>query len=283
MHIFTKIALLRAFLKEIKAQNKLIGFVPTMGALHNGHLSLIAESRLKTEITVCSIFVNPTQFSSETDLEKYPQNISSDSELLQKAGCDVLFCPDVSEMYPDKPAIEMRFKVLDQVQEGVHRLGHFNGVALIVTKLFHIVSPDFAFFGQKDLQQCLIIRQLVNELNFDIRIAIIPTVRESDGLAMSSRNQRLNTDERKRAISLFKALTFAREALLKREAWSEIMKQVNLIFEKHQTIPEYFELVDSSNLSLIVDYTQVEHPVICVSALVGEIRLIDNIFIHENS
>jgi pantoate--beta-alanine ligase len=281
MHIFKEIAPLKAFLAQIKAHNKLIGFVPTMGALHKGHLTLIAESLQKTDITVCSIFVNPAQFTNSTDLQKYPRNLSRDIEQLNKAGCDVLFCPDDLELYPHLPNIEISFKQLDRVLEGHGRPGHFSGVALIISKLFHIVLPDIAFFGQKDLQQCLIIKQLVQELNFDVHIRIVLTVRENDGLAMSSRNLRLNAEERIRAVTLFKALTLAKHELLEGKDWKEVKQQAILLFLAQHIKLEYFELVDFTNLEPISALTKAEHPVICVAAFVGEIRLIDNVFVKE--
>jgi len=281
MYIFKEIAPLKAFLAQIKAQHKLIGFVPTMGALHKGHLTLIAESLQKTDITVCSIFVNPAQFNNSADLQKYPRNLSQDIEQLEKTGCDVLFCPEEFELYPHLPNIEITFKHLDRVLEGIGRPGHFSGVALIISKLFHIVLPDIAFFGQKDLQQCLIIKQLVLELNFDVHIRIVPTVRENDGLAMSSRNLRLNAEERIRALTLYKALTLAKNDLLQGKEWEEVKQQASLLFNRQHIKLEYFELVDFTTLESISAITKAAQPVVCVAAFVGEIRLIDNLFVKE--
>ena len=281
MQIFREIAPLRAFLIELKAPDKLIGFVPTMGALHAGHSALINASQQKTNFTVCSIYVNPTQFNNRSDLENYPRTLDADIKTLADAGCDVLFCPSDTELYAEQPSISIGFSGLDLILEGKHRPGHFSGVALIVSKLFHIISPDWAFFGQKDLQQCLIIQKLVNDLNFNINISIVPTVREFDGLAMSSRNMRLNNEERIRATTLFQGLSFAKDALLNGKEFFEIKKAVQDICSNQQVELEYFELLEFSGLVPVDSIQKASEPVLCIAAYVGEVRLIDNMFVKN--
>ena len=201
MHIFKEIKPLRAFLNQKRAEQESIGLVPTMGALHRGHLALIQASKAENKLTVCSIYVNPTQFNNSADLEKYPRTLPADIALLEEAGCDVLFCPGNQEMYRDVSTLTMDFGGVDKILEGKFRPGHFSGVGLVVSKLFNIVAPDRAYFGQKDFQQFSVIARLVKELQFGLELRRIPTLRESDGLAMSSRNMRLNESDRKKRWS----------------------------------------------------------------------------------
>jgi pantoate--beta-alanine ligase len=281
MQIFREIHLLKAFLAEKRLQGNSIGFVPTMGALHEGHLSIVRSSINENSVTVCSIFVNPTQFNNQKDLEKYPRTIETDTKLLEKVGCDALFCPDVETMYSAKNVIQFDFGHLDKVMEGKFRPGHFSGVALIVSKLFHIVEPDIAYFGQKDWQQFAIIRRLTQDLNFNVKLKSIPTVREQNGLAMSSRNMRLTEKQKEKALILYHTLQKAQLLLKKGTPITEVKKNyVEPLFQKDTEIKlEYFELVDSENLTSLNNVQESGTPILCMAAFVGEVRLIDNMFL----
>jgi pantoate--beta-alanine ligase len=279
MEIFKEIAPLKAFLKAKKQQDKSIGLVPTMGALHDGHISLIQTSKKQNDITVCSIFVNPAQFNNPSDLQKYPRTLDKDTLLLQKVECDVVFCPESLEMYPEKSLLRFDFGNLDKVMEGQFRPGHFSGVALVVSKFFNIVEPDHAYFGQKDWQQFAIIRQLVDELKFNLTLHSVPTSREPDGLAMSSRNQRLNEQQRKKAVVFFKALATAKASLMAGAPIADVKQQVKSIVESDAELRlEYLELADSKNLNLIENVKASSQPIMCIAGFVGEVRLIDNMF-----
>ncbi|MBA4057837.1 MAG: pantoate--beta-alanine ligase, partial [Marivirga sp.] len=199
MEIFKQIAPLKAFIEGIKKSRKTIGLVPTMGALHQGHISLINASKSRNSVTIATIYVNPTQFNNQSDLLKYPKTLAQDVEMLEKVGCDAVFCPDDGEMYEEKSIITLDFGYLDKVMEGKFRPGHFSGVALVVSKLFNIIQPDAAYFGQKDWQQFAIIRRLVGELKFSLSLFSAPILREPNGLAMSSRNLRLTEKQRENA------------------------------------------------------------------------------------
>ncbi|WP_137401958.1 pantoate--beta-alanine ligase [Echinicola rosea] len=262
-----------------------IGLVPTMGALHDGHLKLVKNAKANTDFVVVSIFVNPTQFNNPADLEKYPRTIEQDVKLLGEAGVDMVFLPAVGEMYPEPTKLTFDFGALERVLEGAFRPGHFNGVGVIVSKLFHIVQPDKAFFGQKDLQQVAIIRRMVDDLSFGVEVVVVPTSRELDGLAMSSRNGRLTAVDRKRALILFDSLTLARKELLAGKSWFEVQKKISHKFNLEQGVElEYFELVRTKSLETVsaIDISQQAEPQeysICTAAYVGEVRLIDNLSI----
>ncbi len=280
MEIFNEISPLRAFLKDKKKSGKSIGLVPTMGALHEGHASLLKSSISENDVTVCSIFVNPTQFNNPTDLSNYPRTLELDVEKVIKVGCDVLFCPNENEIYPVPSPLSFNFGELEAVMEGQYRPGHFSGVALVVSKFFHIVEPTRAYFGQKDWQQFTIIRQLVNDLNFPVTLKTVPTTREADGLAMSSRNARLVGGQREKSIVFYQALTFTIDALKKGESFFKIKEEVAKRFETHSDVRlEYFELVDSINLKSIAIVEMADRPILCIAGYVGDIRLIDNMFI----
>lgn len=280
MKIFKEIAPLKAFLKDLRLKNKSVGLVPTMGALHKGHMSLIVASKAENDITVSTIFVNPTQFNNSNDLLKYPRTLDKDTKMLQEVQCDVLFVPDTQEVYPQKPLLTFDFGDLDKVMEGKFRPGHFSGVGLIVSKLFNIVQPDNAYFGQKDWQQFAIINQLVLDLNINVNLRAVPTLREDDGLALSSRNQRLNEKERSQATVFYKALIAAREQLQKGQHLQAVKEGVKTIVESEPEVRlEYFELADSKNLNLLENVSASEKPIMCIAGYVGEVRLIDNMFI----
>ena len=251
-----------------------------MGALHNGHLALISSSKRENSLTVCTIYVNPTQFNNLADLQKYPRNLDQDVELLRKVECDVVFCPDTEEMYSEKSYLKFDFGHLDKVMEGKFRPGHFSGVALIVSKLFNIVQPNNAYFGQKDWQQFAIINQVVSELKFDLNLHFIPTLRESDGLAMSSRNQRLNRRQRQNATVFYRALLGARESLKAGNEVSSVKELVtDMLKNKEGVSLEYFEVAESKNLNVLEIVKGADKPIMCIAGYVDDIRLIDNMFL----
>ncbi len=278
MKIFKETNEIRAFCRQNKADQKSIGFVPTMGTLHQGHLALVRESKLQNDITVCSIFVNPTQFNNAADLKKYPRNIPADIEMLDSEGCDAVFIPHADHMYPQNPLINLSFGYLEEIMEGKHRPGHFKGVGLIVSKLFNIVSPDRAYFGEKDFQQLSIIRKLTDELNFPIEIISVKTIREPDGLALSSRNLLLTEDERSHASDLHRALRMAEHKLKKGESISSVKGFIHDFFARESKVSlEYFEIVHSATLTEIESMKAGIHVTLCIAGYLGKVRLIDNI------
>jgi pantoate--beta-alanine ligase len=255
---------------------KRIGFVPTMGALHQGHISLVRRSVAENDITAVSIFVNPIQFNNPADLEKYPRNIDSDIALLENAGVDLVFVPSVEEMYPDAPTETYDFGELGSVMEGAFRPGHFNGVAVVVRRLFDIVQPTKAYFGEKDYQQLLIIRELVKQINSHVEIIACPIDRENDGLARSSRNLRLTDEMRRTAPFIYQQLLKARSMAVNHTA-QEIKEIIEKSFEEHPLLKlEYFTIADGQTLQSI-DGAVPENAYAFVVAFAGDIRLIDNI------
>lgn len=278
MQVFSSITELRAYLAAQRSEKKTIGLVPTMGALHQGHRSLIEASRQANDVTVCSIFVNPIQFTSQDDLSRYPRTLEQDYDLLDEAGCDFVFAPSADEMYSTAPTLVLDFGALDTVMEGAFRPGHFNGVGIVVARLFNIVHPDRVYFGQKDLQQLAVVRRLVEDLAFQIEVVPCPTVREADGLAMSSRNRRLNPEERALAPHLYKALTEAKERLLNEERVADVKQFVQ---DYMATIPalslEYFEVVDVHTMQPVDGVQPEGNTALCTAAHLGPVRLIDNV------
>ena len=254
-----------------------IGFVPTMGALHKGHLSLIDCSIKQNDITVVSIFVNPAQFNDENDFKNYPKTLDADLKILSDTKCDILFIPSENEMYDKPDNRKFHFGNLDEVMEGKYRPEHFNGVAKIVTKLFDLISPDRAYFGLKDFQQFVIIKKLTEYLKLSVEIIPCPTVRDNDGLAISSRNSLLSDEERKQAALIYNALYQAKENSRK-YAISEIKKQVmNTLNENPYIRVEYFEIVNAADLKPVQSWDEPSVKIGCIAAKVGNIRLIDNI------
>lgn len=279
MEIFKQIAPLKAFLEGIKGHGKSLGLVPTMGALHPGHLSLIQASKSHNQLTIATIYVNPTQFNNPADLEKYPKTLDQDIVMLEKAACDAVFCPDDLEMYGQSSIIKLDFGSMDKVMEGKFRPGHFSGVALVVSKLFNIIKPNNAYFGQKDWQQFAIIRQLADEFKFDLSIHSVPIVREPDGLAMSSRNLRLSRTQRVHAKVYFQALKWAKEELQKGKDLRRVKQGVKeMVDQTPEMRLEYLELADRRNLN-ICESMQDNAGILCIAGYAGEVRLIDNIFI----
>ncbi len=280
MNIFSQIGPLRAFLEQKKSLGKSVGFVPTMGALHQGHLALIKESSRENEISVCSIYVNPTQFNNANDLARYPRTIEQDIELLKSVGCDVLFNPSNEEIYPEKSIIRFDFGPLEHVLEGEFRPGHFSGVAKVVSKLFNIVQPNRAYFGQKDFQQYKIIECLVQELKFNVQLRCISIQREMDGLAMSSRNMRLNAAQRKNAIVFYESLQLAKLRLKEGVSMALIREEIKKYCESKEGVRlEYIELADTSNFALHESVTS--NAILLIAGYVGEVRLIDNLLLNE--
>ncbi|GHV20811.1 pantothenate synthetase [Clostridia bacterium] len=277
MKLLKTVSELQAILTEERKNGRSIGFVPTMGALHQGHIELIKQSAAENDISVVSIFVNPTQFNDKNDLLKYPRTLDADCELMLSTGTTLVFAPSVEEIYPEPDTRQFGFGTLESVMEGQFRPGHFNGVAQVVSRLFDIVKPDRAYFGEKDFQQLAIIRALVKQLNLNIEIIAHPIVRESDGLALSSRNIRLTSDQRKNAVIISQTL-FESKAKKERFPVTEIKQEV---IEKINAVPEfqveYFDLVDRDSLQTINDWKDSEHIVGCIAAYAGNVRLIDNI------
>jgi len=280
MEVFTSVQSLRKFLSQQRILNKTIGLIPTMGALHEGHISLLNSSTKENDISVCSIFVNPVQFTNQEDLAKYPRTLEADCALLEKAGCSAVFAPTVLEMYPAPPVLTFNFGTLETVMEGASRPGHFNGVGIVVSRLFNLVQPDRAYFGQKDLQQVSVIRQLIADLAFPLDLVICPTVREESGLAMSSRNQRLNQNETALASNIYKIISAVKDQLL---GGGKIQEIKNSAQNQFLSIPEfkldYIEIVDIKTLQPITKLQSPGSTAICVAAFLGPVRLIDNIIL----
>jgi pantoate--beta-alanine ligase len=277
MEIIDSKKILQNKLKDFKEQGNSIGFVPTMGALHEGHLSLIKRSNKENDITVVSIFVNPTQFNDQEDYKRYPRIISDDLKRLESVKCDFLFTPTKVEMYPEEDKREFDFGNIDKIMEGAHRPGHFRGVALIVSKLFEIVYPHKAYFGEKDFQQVAIIKHLTKQLGFNIEIIPCPIVREKDGLAMSSRNTLLSVDQRK-IVPLISQTLFESVNKMKLLSLTETKEWVIRKINENQLLEvEYFEIVDSETLESIKEWDQSKNIRACIAVHVGNIRLIDNI------
>ena len=281
MKVIHTIEDLQAGLSVLKAQGKKVGLVPTMGALHAGHASLVKRSVNENDVTVVSVFVNPTQFNDKNDLVKYPRTLEADCKLLEDCGATLVFAPSVEEMYPEPDTRQFGYAPLDTVMEGAFRPGHFNGVCQIVSKLFDAVKPHRAYFGEKDFQHLAIIREMVRQMKFDLEIVGCPIVREEDGLALSSRNARLSSDERENALNisrtLFKSRTFAAT-----HSVSETQKMVeDAIAAAPGLRLEYFEIVDGNTLQKIGDWNETSYAVGCITVFCGEVRLIDNIKYKE--
>ncbi len=282
MKLIRTIKELQAELDTYKKQGKKIGLVPTMGALHAGHASLVKRSVSENSATVVSVFVNPTQFNDKNDLIKYPRNLDADCQLLEEVGATFVFAPAVEEMYPEPDTRQFNFAPLDTVMEGAFRPGHFNGVAQIVTKLFDAVQPDNAYFGEKDFQQLAIIRAMVKQLGYTLHIVGCPIVRETDGLALSSRNARLSKEEREIALNisqtLFKSRTFA--------ASHSLEETVKFVEDSIAAVDglrlEYFQIVDGNTLQPVSNWEDSDYIVGCITVFCGEVRLIDNIKYKEN-
>lgn len=284
MVFFEDITPLKKYLNTQRSSGKNIGFVPTMGALHQGHAALIRAAQKWGLLTVASIYVNPAQFNNPEDLEKYPRTLEQDMKILEHLGCDVLFCPPDAFMYPEyPPQLQIHFGYLESVMEGKYRQGHFGGVGLVLSKFFHLVHPDVAFFGQKDLQQFLAVKKLVKELFFDLELVMVSTVRNEEGLALSSRNQRLTPEEQHTASHLYKALAMARENLLTHKDVPATKEMVADYFDELANILlEYFEIVDAENFSEVIDVSNHRQVALCIAGTVSGVRLIDNLLLFSS-
>jgi pantoate--beta-alanine ligase len=279
MQIFELPLQLINFLNAQRLNSKKIGFVPTMGALHPGHMSLFELSKAENEVTVASIFVNPIQFNNLSDLDKYPKPREKDLEMLENIGCEAVFIPSTEVMYATKPVISLNFGPMEQIMEGKFRPGHFNGVGIVVAKLFNMVQPDHAYFGQKDLQQFLIIQQMVKDLSFQVKLKACPIIREPDGLAMSSRNIRLSKEKRKVACKLKESLDLAASLVLTKPVGFVKEKVVEFLSQYPDIKLEYFEIADNETLATVKNVKEHKGIALCIAAHLDNVRLIDNLLL----
>ena len=282
MEIINRRQRMASLARKLRRENKTIGFVPTMGALHEGHLALIKEARQMSDVVVVSIFVNPTQFNEQTDFDKYPRDLTSDAAILSEYQVDYIFAPETSEIYSDSFSTFVYVEGLTETLEGAARPGHFRGVATIVTILFNTIRPDFAFFGQKDAQQIAVIKRLTQDLGFDTEIIVAPTVREESGLAMSSRNSRLSDEERQKASIIYKALRQAKSAA--REGERNVAHLAEIVRQKIESEPlaqiDYVAVVDNETLEPIEKIRE-NAALVAVAVRFGKVRLIDNIVLNR--
>ena len=281
MLIFTTAAELRAYAEQARGTGRRLGLVPTMGALHEGHLQLVRAAASHCDEVIASVFVNPTQFNNPDDLRLYPRLPEQDAAALEPAGCTVLFMPSVAEVYPQPTVLHFDFGPLERVMEGEHRPGHFNGVATVVSKLFHLARPHVAYFGQKDFQQVAIVRQLIADLSFDLELIVFPTVREASGLAMSSRNARLSPAVRTVAPLLYTVLQQTAAQVRLGMPPADVQQQaLAALGQEPQFTPEYFEIADAQTLQPVAGYQAGRAVVLCVAAHLGGVRLIDNVVVE---
>ncbi|MDR2951431.1 MAG: pantoate--beta-alanine ligase [Prevotella sp.] len=262
---------------SLRSQGKTIGFVPTMGALHEGHLSLVKQCIADNDICIVSIFVNPTQFNNKEDLVKYPRDLEKDSQYLAEAGVNFIFAPSEKEIYPEPDTRQFDFGQIDKVMEGVHRPGHFNGVAQVVSRLFDIVKPDKAYFGEKDFQQLAIIREMVKQLNLSVQIVAMPIVREASGLALSSRNERLTSKQKEVAVNISKTLFESKKWMDNLSVKQVIDKVTDTLNSFDELNVEYYEIADGYTLQSVKDWKGANYIVGCIAVFCGDVRLIDNI------
>lgn len=279
MQVFHKIVELQNKLFEDRKNGKSVGLVPTMGALHEGHASLVKKSVKDNDVTVVSVFVNPTQFNDPKDLSSYPRDIEADCKLLEEVGADYVFTPSVEEMYPTPDTRHFEFPPISTVMEGAHRPGHFNGVCQVVSRLFYITRPDKAYFGEKDWQQIAVVKAMVRSLNLNVKIVECPIIRDTDGLARSSRNALLSADEREIAPNIFKALKESIEYSKKHninETHDYVVEKINSV---NNLEVEYFEIVDGNTLQRVSDWNDSDYIVGCITVYCGKrpVRLIDHI------
>ncbi|GAB2860040.1 4-phosphopantoate--beta-alanine ligase [Hymenobacter ruber] len=280
MQILTTAAGLQAYTEQARQAGKRVGLVPTMGALHAGHIQLVQAARVECNEVIATIFVNPTQFNNADDFRLYPRVPEADAALLEPAGCTALFVPSVEEMYPRPTVLRFDFGALEQVMEGAHRPGHFNGVATVVSKLFHLARPHRAYFGQKDWQQVAVVKQLVADLSFDLEIVACPTIREADGLAMSSRNRRLDAAARAVAPLLYQVLSAAAAQVRQGVRPAQVQAEALATLAQEPSItPEYVEIADAQTLQPLAEYVPGRAVVLCLAAHLGGVRLIDNVVV----
>ena len=282
MILFKNPVELNNYLQMQKQKGIPIGFVPTMGALHSGHLSLIEKSKENNALTVCSIFVNPTQFNDPKDFQKYPITIEKDIYLLEKDQTDILFLPPVTEIYPDgtKNLEHYDLGYLETKLEGKYRPGHFQGVCQVMDRLLKIVNPEYLFMGLKDYQQCMVVKKLIEIMQFDIKFVACPTLREKDGLAMSSRNTRLNEEERKKASGIYEALNYLKQNI-KQGNLHSFIEDAKSILQKKDFIIDYIEIADANTLQITDSWNGSQKIVALIAAYQHEIRLIDNMLMNN--
>lgn len=277
MDILRTVREVQDVVSSLHMEGKTIGFVPTMGALHKGHFSLVRKCVVDNDICIVSIFVNPTQFNNKEDLIKYPRNLDGDAQYLEKEGVYIIFAPSEDEIYPEPDTRQFDFGQIDKVMEGVHRPGHFNGVAQVVSRLFDIVKPDRAYFGEKDFQQLAIIRAMVKQLGLPVQIVPMPIVREESGLALSSRNERLTQKQKDIAVAISKTLFESREWVADCTV-SEVKKNITETLNAYDELEvEYYEIVDGYTLQSVTDWVDSDYIVGCIAIYCGEVRLIDNV------
>jgi len=278
MKLINTVLALEKELKQERIKDKTIGLVPTMGALHIGHLSLVKQCLADNDICVVSIFVNPTQFNNSDDLEKYPRTLERDSDLLRDISEKIIvFAPSVQEVYPEPDTRQFDFGLLDKVMEGKFRPGHFNGVAQVVSRLFDIVKPDRAYFGEKDFQQLAIIRAMVKQLHMNIEIVPMPIVREPNGLAFSSRNERLSKEQKDLAVNISRVLFQSKDEIQQYSVNETLANVISALNSFEGLDVEYFEIVDGDTLQPIMEWNDSEYIVGCITVFCGDVRLIDNI------
>lgn len=277
MKHITSLANLKETLSNIRMTGKTLGFVPTMGALHLGHISLLERAKAENDLSFCSIFVNPIQFNEQNDYDAYPRELEKDLSALAKNGCDYVFTPSVKEMYPVAVKEEYDFGEMDKVMEGAYRPGHFNGVAQVLSRFFELIPADRAYFGEKDFQQLAIVKQLVKKKNYKVEIIGCPIVRENNGLAMSSRNMRLSEKQRKEAAIIYRCLQNVKQRMNMEEPL-KLKKEVIRDLEKENNLQvEYFEIADANTLQPVKNWDDTPEMVVCVAVRIGGVRLIDNI------
>ncbi len=281
MKVFETIKEVKAHIAGLKKTGKSIGFVPTMGALHRGHIELIKQARQNNDVVAVSVFVNPKQFNNPEDLKKYPRDLEKDLGIISEIGCDVVFAPSTEEMYPGPVAENYYFGDLEETMEGKYRKGHFKGVAIVVKRLFDIIEPDKAYFGKKDYQQLMVVKKLVEKTGLPVEIVPCETVREPDGLAMSSRNKRLTPQQRKEAPIIYKSLIKA-SRLYPNTPIEQIKQIITYDINSMPSLQlEYFEIVDSENLKPITSKKAGQKPIACIAVYAGDIRLIDNMIFND--
>ena len=283
MIIFKKKIDISNYIVNYKKTSGKIGFIPTMGALHKGHISLIEASKRTDTLTICSIFVNPTQFNNTADFEKYPVTIEKDIDMLEKAGCNVLFLPSVEEIYPEDSSTTLPYELgfIETVLDGKYRPGHFQGVCNVVQRLLDIVQPNTIYLGQKDYQQCIIIKKLTELIQSSTQIIICPTLRESDGLAMSSRNMRLTSVERIKAVRISEVLLFIKQEIKPGNLQDLKQRCINYLTNEGYNV-DYVEIADATNLTLLQNWDGKTKLVALVAAFLNEVRLIDNRIVNED-
>jgi pantoate--beta-alanine ligase len=278
MQILRDTASAAHFTRTQKRAGRTVGLIPTMGALHQGHLKLVERCRNENDITIASIFVNPIQFNNSNDLAKYPRTLERDTALLNGVGCHAVFCPTANDMYPVKPRITLDFGALDKILEGKFRPGHFSGVGIVVAKLFNIIQPDTAYFGLKDYQQFLVVTELVRDFGFHVKLVGCEIVREPDGLAMSSRNQRLSPEDRQKANLIYQVLQKSKTQLDKSDL-SLIKSEAEQLLQQQNIRLEYLELANRDTLEILTNFNPSIPSILLMAAYVGEVRLIDNLFV----